>query len=145
MADASEPRLVPNCCGEASAAFAQPSTYGCFSLFKWVKSTMYSHRAKRYPKLPKYRRDLQTSVPFRTTKAAGEFLLWQTASRRILVFAVGSNIRLLAPWGIGHAGMDGTFKLATQCYRQLFTIHNFVADKLVPVVYCLCKGKDIGA
>ncbi|XP_003372673.1 hypothetical protein Tsp_11413 [Trichinella spiralis] len=29
---------------------------------------MYSHRAKRYPKLPKHRRDLQIPFPFRTTK-----------------------------------------------------------------------------
>ncbi|KRY94388.1 hypothetical protein T11_12267, partial [Trichinella zimbabwensis] len=62
---------------EASAASAQPSTSGHFPLFKRVKSTMYSHRAKRYPKLPQHRRDLQIPVPFRRTKAGDEFLLWQ--------------------------------------------------------------------
>ncbi|KRY99416.1 hypothetical protein T11_13854 [Trichinella zimbabwensis] len=40
--------------------------------------------------------------------------------------------------------MDGTFKVVPQWYQQLFTIHAFVADKLVPAVYCLCTGKDIG-
>ncbi|KRY42622.1 hypothetical protein T01_4415 [Trichinella spiralis] len=55
---------------EASAASAEPSTSGHFPLYKRVKSSMYRHRAKRYPKLPKHRRDLlQIPVPFRTTKA----------------------------------------------------------------------------
>ncbi|KRY42834.1 hypothetical protein T01_6089 [Trichinella spiralis] len=88
---------------KASAASAHPSTSGRFPLFKRVKSTMYSHWAKRYPKLPKHRRDLQILVPFRITKAGEEFLLWQSASRHILVFATGSNIRLLAAmrtWGM---------------------------------------------
>ncbi|XP_003382093.1 conserved hypothetical protein [Trichinella spiralis] len=40
--------------------------------------------------------------------------------------------------------MDGTFKIVPQWYQQLFTIHVFVAGKLVPAVYCLCTGKDIG-
>ncbi|KRY27285.1 hypothetical protein T01_12954 [Trichinella spiralis] len=52
---------------EVSAASAEPSTSGHFPLFKRVKSTMYSHRAKRYPKLPSHRRDLQIPVSFRTT------------------------------------------------------------------------------
>ncbi|KRZ51174.1 hypothetical protein T02_9216 [Trichinella nativa] len=76
-------------------ASAEPSTSGCFPLCKRVKSTMYSHRAKQYPKLPNHRRDLQIPVPFKTTKADEDFLLWQCASRHILIFAAGSNIRLL--------------------------------------------------
>ncbi|XP_003369012.1 hypothetical protein Tsp_04440 [Trichinella spiralis] len=81
---------------EASAASAEPSTSGYFPLYKRVKSSMYRHRAKRYPKLPSHRRNLQIPVPFRTTKAGDDFLLWQSASRHILVFATGYNIRLLA-------------------------------------------------
>ncbi|XP_003366134.1 conserved hypothetical protein, partial [Trichinella spiralis] len=87
---------------EASAASAEPSTSGYFPLYKRVKSSMYRHRAKRYPKLPSHRRNLQIPVPFRTTKAGDDFLLWQSASRHILVFATGYNIRLLAAmktWG----------------------------------------------
>ncbi|KRX24250.1 hypothetical protein T07_14795 [Trichinella nelsoni] len=88
---------------EAFAASAEPSTSGYFPLFKRVKSTMYRHRAKRYPKLPNHRRYLEIPVLFRTTKAGDDFLLWQSASRHILVFATGYNIRLLAAmrtWGM---------------------------------------------
>ncbi|KRY07827.1 hypothetical protein T12_2728, partial [Trichinella patagoniensis] len=112
---------------EASAASAQPSTSGHFLLFKWVKSTMYSHRAKRYPKLLKHRRDLQIPVPFRRTKAGDESLLWQSASRHILVFGTGSNIKLLAPkrtWG-----MDGTFKVVPQWYQQHFKMNRLAGKR----------------
>ncbi|XP_003378111.1 hypothetical protein Tsp_02307, partial [Trichinella spiralis] len=86
---------------------------------------MYSHVAKRYQKLPKHHRDLLIPSPFRTTKAGEDFLLWQSASRHILVIATGYNIRLLATmqtWG-----KDGTFKVVLQWYQQLFTIYAFVA------------------
>ncbi|KRY09245.1 hypothetical protein T12_12274 [Trichinella patagoniensis] len=112
-----------------------------FPPFKRVKSAMYGHRAKRFPKLPSHRRDLQIPFPFRTTKAGDDFLLWQSASRHILVFATGYNIRLLA--AMQTWVMDGTFKIVPQWYQQLFTIHAIVAGKLVPAVYCLCTGKDI--
>ncbi|KRY92075.1 hypothetical protein T4D_15290 [Trichinella pseudospiralis] len=79
---------------------------------------MYSHWAKRYLKLPEHRRDLQISVTFRTTRAGDEFLLWQSASRHMLVFVVGSKIRLLA--AMRTWGMDDTFKLVVQWYQQLF-------------------------
>ncbi|XP_003382059.1 conserved hypothetical protein [Trichinella spiralis] len=99
---------------------------------------MYRHRAKRFPSLPNHRRDLQIPVALRTTKAGDDFLLWQSASRHILVFATGYNIGLLAAsrtWG-----MDGTFKIVPQWCQQLFTLHAFVAGKQVPAVYCLCTA-----
>ncbi|KRX64550.1 hypothetical protein T09_1835 [Trichinella sp. T9] len=39
--------------------------------------------------------------------------------------------------------LDGTFKIVPQWYQQLFTIHAFLAGKLVLAVYCLCTDKDI--
>ncbi|XP_003368957.1 conserved hypothetical protein [Trichinella spiralis] len=57
---------------------------------------MYSHRSKRYLKLPEHRRDQQIPEAFRTTMAGEDFLLWQNALSHILVLATGSNIRLMA-------------------------------------------------
>ncbi|KRX24552.1 hypothetical protein T07_5111 [Trichinella nelsoni] len=62
--------------------------------------------------------------------AGEDFLLWQSASSHILVLATGSNIRLMATrrtWAL-----DGTFKVVPQWYQKLFTIHTFLAGKLVP-------------
>ncbi|KRZ61480.1 hypothetical protein T02_5742 [Trichinella nativa] len=39
--------------------------------------------------------------------------------------------------------MDGTFKIVPEWYQQMFTIHIFIADKLVPLVYCLTVQKDL--
>ncbi|KRY19981.1 hypothetical protein T12_2042 [Trichinella patagoniensis] len=96
-------------------ASAEPSTSGCFPLFKRVKSTMYGHRAKQYPIIVRTCKSLSRS---RQRKPC--------ASRHILIFAAGSNIRLLA--AMRTWSMDGTFKVVPQWYQQLFTIHAFVAD-----------------
>ncbi|KRX23787.1 hypothetical protein T07_8211 [Trichinella nelsoni] len=104
-------------------------------------STMYSHRSKRYLKLPEHRRDQQIPEAFRTTMAGEDFLLWQSASSHILVLATGSNIRLMATrrtWAL-----DGRFRVIPQWHQKLFTIHTFLAGKLVPAVYCLCTDKDL--
>ncbi|KRY33008.1 hypothetical protein T01_6043 [Trichinella spiralis] len=39
--------------------------------------------------------------------------------------------------------MDGTFKIVAEWYHQIFTIHVFIAGKLVPLVYCLTVQKDL--
>ncbi|KRX82919.1 hypothetical protein T06_12432 [Trichinella sp. T6] len=39
--------------------------------------------------------------------------------------------------------MDGTFKIVPEWYQQMFTIHVFIAGKLVPLVYCLTVHKDL--
>ncbi|KRZ80170.1 hypothetical protein T10_289 [Trichinella papuae] len=41
--------------------------------------------------------------------------------------------------------MDDTLNVVPQWYQQLFIIHDFVAGNLVPEIYCLCTGKDIGS
>ncbi|KRY06732.1 hypothetical protein T01_2507, partial [Trichinella spiralis] len=81
---------------EVSAVSTVASASSHFPLFRRMKSTMYSHRSKRYLKLPEHCRDQQIPDAFRTTMAGEDFLLWQSASRHILVLATGSNIRLMA-------------------------------------------------
>ncbi|XP_003382167.1 conserved hypothetical protein [Trichinella spiralis] len=39
--------------------------------------------------------------------------------------------------------MDGTFKIVPEWYQQMFTIHVFIAGKLVPLAYCLTVHKDL--
>ncbi|KRX51249.1 hypothetical protein T09_185 [Trichinella sp. T9] len=39
--------------------------------------------------------------------------------------------------------MDGTFKIVPEWYQQMFTIHVFIAGKLVPLVYCLTVHKNL--
>ncbi|KRX70377.1 hypothetical protein T06_13184 [Trichinella sp. T6] len=94
-------------------------------------STMYSHRSKRYLKLPEHRRDQQIPDAFRTTMAGEDFLLWQSASMHILVLAMGSNIRLMATrrtWALDNCtSLVLLFKIVPHWY----------------MVYCLCTDKDL--
>ncbi|KRZ19420.1 hypothetical protein T11_9836 [Trichinella zimbabwensis] len=39
--------------------------------------------------------------------------------------------------------MDETFKIVPEWYQQMFTIHVFIAGKLVPLMYCLTVQKDL--
>ncbi|KRX88708.1 hypothetical protein T4E_7118 [Trichinella pseudospiralis] len=78
------------------------------------------------PRKPSHAHLAITPPPFET-ETGDEFLLWQSASRRILVFAVDSNIRLLA--AMQTWDMDGIFKVVPQWYEQLFTIRSFVMGK----------------
>ncbi|KRX67457.1 hypothetical protein T09_9204 [Trichinella sp. T9] len=108
---------------EASAASAEPSTSGHFQVFKRVRAAMYKHQAKRFLRLPEHRHDLVIPDQFKTTKSGEDFLLCQSNSRHILVFATGTNIRLLAAcrtWG-----MDGPFKIVPKWYQQLFCPPHF--------------------
>ncbi|KRZ65749.1 hypothetical protein T10_10096 [Trichinella papuae] len=73
---------------EASAASAESSTSGQFPVYKRVRATTYKSQAKRFLRLPEHRHDL-------TAKSGEGFLLWKSESKRLLVFATGSNIRLL--------------------------------------------------
>ncbi|XP_003382182.1 conserved hypothetical protein [Trichinella spiralis] len=110
---AEETKPIPTIYDEEASA--EPSTSGYFSLYKRVKSSMYRHRAKRYPKLPNHRRYLQILVPFKTTKAGEDVLLWQCASEHILIFSTADKIRLLA--AMKTWAMDGTFKVVPQWYQ----------------------------
>ncbi|XP_003370593.1 hypothetical protein Tsp_09808 [Trichinella spiralis] len=99
---AEETKLIPAIYDdEASAASAAPSTSGYFPLSKRAPG-------KAIPKTAQTSWGPANLCPFRITNAGEVFLLWQSASRHILVFAAGSNIKMLAArrtWG-----MLGNFK-----------------------------------
>ncbi|KRX80019.1 hypothetical protein T06_10816 [Trichinella sp. T6] len=94
---------------------------------------MYGHRAKRFPRLPEHRHDLVLADQFKTTKSGEDFLLCQSNCRHILIFATGTNIRLLAAcrtWG-----MDGTFKIVPKCGQagasSLLFMYGYIFQALI--------------
>ncbi|KRY10849.1 hypothetical protein T12_11494 [Trichinella patagoniensis] len=100
---------------EASSASADLETVGQFPTYKSKTGTKISKTSANSPVAG-------DSTTLRMTTSGRRFLL--------------HNNKACRTWG-----MDGTFKIVPQWYQQLFTIH---ASKLVPAVYCLCTGKDIG-
>ncbi|KRZ71368.1 hypothetical protein T10_12387, partial [Trichinella papuae] len=171
MADVPELHLVPNRCGGMSLVYEgrayklkragkQKKYWRCSKDKESCKGAIWTNldvtsvikqndhiescpRAEETKPIPAIY-DEEASAASAQPSTSGHFPLFRrsASSYILLVFATGSNIRLLAAMRI--LGIDGTFKVVPQWYQQLFTIHAFVLGKLVPAVYCLCTGKDTG-
>ena len=58
----------------------------------------------------------------------------------IHVFATEKNLYLLSQSEEQY--IDGTFKIASQLFHQVLTVHCFKHGKQFPLVYCLLPGKS---
>ncbi|KRY45209.1 hypothetical protein T03_1233 [Trichinella britovi] len=126
---------------EASSASADLETAGQFPTYKSVKTAMYRKRAKKFPRLPPTRQQLEIPLHWRMTKSDRRFLLYNNVYNSILIFCTEENLSILSEHSVW--SMDGTFKIVPEWYQQMFTIHVFIAGKLVPLVYCLTVHKDL--
>ena len=75
------------------------------------------------------------------TIAGANFHLYSSQNNDFLIFGTESNINKLFTKSHSDWCMDGTFKSAPDSYLQLFTIHVFEGDKLIPLIYCLLSTK----
>ncbi|KRY98389.1 hypothetical protein T11_18027 [Trichinella zimbabwensis] len=127
---------------EASSASADLETAaGQFPTYKSVKTAMYRKRAQKFPRLPPTRQQLEIPPQWRMTKCFRRFLLCNNVYNSILIFCTEENLSILSEHSVW--SMDGTFKIVPEWYQQMFTIHVFIAGKLVPLVYCLTIQKDL--
>ena len=65
--------------------------------------------------------------------------MFSSTNNNIVIFSIEENIRRLSTKS--HWCADGTFKSVPNIYTQIFTIHGFECDKLIPLVYCLLSSK----
>ncbi|KRX25334.1 hypothetical protein T07_6165 [Trichinella nelsoni] len=126
---------------EASSASADLETASQFPTYKSVKTAMYRKRAQKFPRLPPTRQQLEIPPQWRMTKSDRRFLLYNNVYNSILIFCTEENLSVLSEHSVW--SMDGTFKIVPEWYQQMFTIHVFIAGKLVPLVYCLTVHKDL--
>ncbi|KRX74723.1 hypothetical protein T06_6643 [Trichinella sp. T6] len=75
------------------------------------------------------------------TKSDRRFLLYNNVYNSILIFCTEENLSIFSEHSV--CSMDGTFKIVPEWYQQMFTIHVFIAGKLVPLVYWLTVHKDL--
>ncbi|KRX76126.1 hypothetical protein T06_863, partial [Trichinella sp. T6] len=88
-----------------------------------------------------FRQQLEIPPRWRMTKFDRRFLLYNNVYNSILIFWIEENLSILSEYTVW--SMDGTFKIVPEWYQQMFTIHVFIAGKLVPLVYCLIVHKDL--
>ncbi|KRY81016.1 hypothetical protein T4D_14597 [Trichinella pseudospiralis] len=106
-----------------------------------ARNTMYYSRTKRYPRLPARRQDRPLTAEQTTTKSGAQFLMYDSPTNDILIFATKAGVRLLAQSNCWCG--DETILIVPSWYQQLFTLHVFMRGKLLPVVYCLTVRKDL--
>jgi hypothetical protein len=97
---------------------------------------------KQLPPLPASRSAMTLPNQFLTTQSGQPFLLEAGPNNDYLIFCTPNGLIQLSSsntWS-----MDGTFDCVPTLYTggQLFTIHVFQSEKLLPVVYCLTATKS---
>ena len=85
------------------------------------------------------RAELNIPSQLRKTIAGCNFHMFSSANNDIVFFSSEENIRRLS--SKSHWCADGTFKSVPKIYTQIFTIHGFEGDKLIPYVYCPLSSK----
>lgn len=104
-----------------------------------VSSTMYRDRLASMPPLPRTLQGINLPQSFCVTTANNAFLLAQHPQNEYFMFATADNLRCLRHSNTIY--MDGTFDVAPALFSQLYTIHAFVSNRLVPLVYVLMADK----
>lgn len=101
-------------------------------------------RRQRQGNVPPQPQDLlHLEIPqeYRTTLDGAAFLLYDSGPgpQRILLFSTAENLALLERSQDWYG--DGTFKVSPNLFYQLYTLHAFVNDSCVPLVYALLPDK----
>lgn len=123
----------------AAGLAPMPNIAEAFPHFQTVRTAAYRVRAKNFPPLPRNIGEVNIPDDYQHTTAGQQFLLYAAEDKAIIIFATNANIRRLSEaqeWAI-----DGTFDHIPSLYLQLWTIHAFIQDKLVPCIFALLCEK----
>jgi hypothetical protein len=108
-----------------------------------MRMTLHRRRRRQYPPLPASRPGLSIPDPLKLTISGQPFLMESGPNNDFLIFCSPENLTRLCFADL--LCMDGTFDACPALYSQLFTIHAFDDDKLVPLVYCLMAQKNMAS
>ena len=131
---------IPTLYGDATAMLSvTPTIASRFPLFSQIDSSLYRERLNKLPTLPISREALILPTNLQQTIAGSTFLQYSSSNTEILIFGTEDNIRMLSTKV--HWCVDSTFRSVPHLYLQLFIIHAFEGDKLIPLIYCLLSAK----
>lgn len=111
---------------------------------KSLKRVVQRVRAKLdgNPEVPQTLSDFIVPENMQTTENGDRFLQYDSGSddpKRIIIFSTESNMRLLSK--IKHWFADGTFDNCPNFFAQLYTIHGYYENVILPLVYVLLPDK----
>jgi hypothetical protein len=131
---------IPQIYREETAGLANnPVAAGMMPTLPSVSSTMYKDRHATLPPLPRTVDAIVIPPAFQTTISGQRFLLSQHVNNDFIIFATPDNLRMLCQ--ADTLFMDGTFDIAPRLFSQIYTIHAFLRDRLLPLVYVLMCNK----
>lgn len=109
---------------------------------EYVRHTVYNARRRVLPCLPKNASEVHkilSAINIVTSKDEN-FIFINSESDNIVVFSCTTNIRVLS--SVSRLYMDGTFNYCTRYFCQLFTIHGYVNEHYIPLLFCLLPNKS---
>jgi hypothetical protein len=118
---------------------SQPEVAAAMPSYQEMRNSLTRHRRKQFPSLPTTRGSIVVPDNFKITTSGRQFLLYASPGNDTLIFCTQDNLRLLCQAAV--MCIDGTFESCPSLFSQLFTIHAFDHDKLLPLVYSLMSDK----
>lgn len=117
----------------------EPSIAAILPTYRSAHAAMSRRRRAMLPPLPADRVSIQIPESLKKTKSGEDFLMHSGVNNDFIVFCSPSSLRILCDSDV--VSMDGTFAACPAVFQQLFTIHAFNRDHLLPVVYCFMADK----
>ncbi len=111
-------------------------------MYHTVRSQLARCRASVLPDVPHHINDVDIFDEWARTWNGKQFCSFQDNAWGILVFCTSKSCKMLQRCKIMY--IDGTFRTAPEPYMQFVTIHGFYGDRVIPFVFCLLNGKQVG-
>lgn len=111
-----------------------------------IKRNLYNYKRSKLPPLPKNIKDVHDALDaLKIHTLKGEnFLLKNDRASNIIIFSNVSNLSFMCQASlVNPLYLDGTFQYCPQFSYQLVTIHCFVNNYYVPVIYSLLPNKRL--
>lgn len=108
-----------------------------------LRKSLQRERARSSMRLKPYNHASDIIFEEIRTEKGDNFIIWDYTDadrNRIVMFGTKQNISLLSEFK--HWCIDGTFKTAPLVFMQLLTLHAFVDDRAIPLVYTLLCNKQ---
>ena len=106
-----------------------------------VSTILQKARSSVRPPLPSSRAAIELGEAYTKTTNGQNFLLFNEGTTdRILGFS--TNELIIALCNASTVFMDGTFRVVPEIFSQLYTLHGFYKDCMIPMAYFLLPNKD---
>lgn len=110
--------------------------------FRQLKTALNRKKREFYPPIPHRMRDVNITDSWSETWSHEQFVCFQDKRWGFVIFLTERNCSRLA--ACEEIFIDGTFKCSPKPFTQLLTIHGRYLGRILPMAFCLLRGKEVG-